>query len=244
MVPIHSRIQNCTDPGGEYIRNLISEGEHTRLDFKFSVTDSKKIARTLAAFANTEGGRLLIGVKDNGAIAGMRSDEEFYMVQAAGELYTKPQVHFSVMEWDVEGKTVLEVIIPCSKQELHSAPDKDGKYKIFIRVNDQNFTVNRVWLKAYRWRQRETGVFVNYSESVLLLLKWLENNDFLTLPEYRKLSGVTYNQAENILSAFVALGIIEIIFTEKDIFYRYSKQFKLPSLNERSEKITKVSAHN
>jgi len=53
-----------------HIQNLISEGEHQMLDFKFEISDSRRIARSLAAFANTDGGRLLVGVKDNGAIAG------------------------------------------------------------------------------------------------------------------------------------------------------------------------------
>ncbi|MCO5261578.1 MAG: ATP-binding protein, partial [Lentimicrobium sp.] len=39
-----------------HIRKLISEGEHQQLDFKFGITDSKKIARSLVAFANTDGG--------------------------------------------------------------------------------------------------------------------------------------------------------------------------------------------
>ena len=45
------------------IEALIEQGEHQQLDFKFEVSDSKKIARTLSAFANTDGGRLLIGVE-------------------------------------------------------------------------------------------------------------------------------------------------------------------------------------
>jgi len=49
-----------------YIKNLIEEGEHQQLDFKYEISDSKKIARSLVAFANTDGGRLLVGVKDNG----------------------------------------------------------------------------------------------------------------------------------------------------------------------------------
>lgn len=50
----------------QYIRQLVSEGEHCHQDFKFEISDARKIARSLSAFANTEGGRLLIGVKDNG----------------------------------------------------------------------------------------------------------------------------------------------------------------------------------
>ena len=44
-----------------YISSLILEGEHQQQDFKFGITDSRKIARSLVAFANTDGGRLLIG---------------------------------------------------------------------------------------------------------------------------------------------------------------------------------------
>jgi len=66
----------------QYIRQLVSEGEHCHQDFKFEISDARKIARSLSAFANTEGGRLLIGVKDNGKIAGVRSDEEIYMIES------------------------------------------------------------------------------------------------------------------------------------------------------------------
>ena len=65
----------------KYINNLISQGENLNLDFKFEISDAKKIARTFSAFANTKGGKLLIGVKDNGAIAGIRTDEEIFMIE-------------------------------------------------------------------------------------------------------------------------------------------------------------------
>ena len=64
----------------QYIHALIAEGEHQQQDFKFEISDARKIAKTLSAFSNTDGGRLLIGVKDNGKIAGVRSDEEQYMI--------------------------------------------------------------------------------------------------------------------------------------------------------------------
>ena len=69
----------------DYIHTLIAEGEHQQQDFKFEISDARKIAKTLSAFANTDGGRLLIGVKDNGRIAGVRSEEEKYMIEV--EMY-------------------------------------------------------------------------------------------------------------------------------------------------------------
>ena len=79
----------------DYILKLIQRGENQQLDFKFEISDSKKIARSLVAFANTDGGKLLVGVKDNGSIAGVRSDEEYHMVEAAAQLYCKPEVKFT-----------------------------------------------------------------------------------------------------------------------------------------------------
>ena len=64
-----------------YLKKLIAGGENQHLDFKYCISDSRKIARTLSAFANSDGGRLLIGVRDNGSIAGIKSDEEYYMVE-------------------------------------------------------------------------------------------------------------------------------------------------------------------
>ena len=70
----------------QYIYNLIAQGEHVRQDFKYEISDARKIARSVSAFANTEGGRLLVGVNDNGKIAGVRSEEEIYMIEAAARL--------------------------------------------------------------------------------------------------------------------------------------------------------------
>jgi predicted HTH transcriptional regulator len=69
------------------LHEYIKEGEHESQDFKFRIDDQKKIARTLSAFANTVGGRLLIGVKDNGKVVGVDPQEEFYMIEGAASLF-------------------------------------------------------------------------------------------------------------------------------------------------------------
>ena len=76
--------------GKYYLQRVIAEGEHERQDFKYAISDAMKIARSLSAFANHSGGSLLIGVKDNGAIAGVRNEEDIYVVEQAAELYCRP----------------------------------------------------------------------------------------------------------------------------------------------------------
>ena len=65
-----------------YILSLIKEGEHQQQDFKYRVSDACKLAKSVSAFANTDGGRLLIGVRDDGNLSGVRSEEEIYMMQS------------------------------------------------------------------------------------------------------------------------------------------------------------------
>ena len=125
-----------------YVKNLISEGEHQTLDFKFEVSNAMKIARSLVAFANTDGGRLLVGVKDNGVIAGVRSDEEIYMIETAAHIYCNPEVSYTTVNHKIDGKNIVEVIVESSSDKPHFAPDKDNKSKAYIRVKDENKIAN------------------------------------------------------------------------------------------------------
>ena len=118
----------------DYINDLIAQGEHQQLDFKFEINDARKIARTLSAFANTVGGKLLIGVKDNGKIAGIRSEEEYHMIEAAAQMYCKPELIFESRKWDILGKTILEVTIEISAHRPCLAQSDDGKWLAYVRV--------------------------------------------------------------------------------------------------------------
>jgi hypothetical protein len=55
---------------GHYIKSLIKLGENEHLDFKFEISDAKKIARTFSAFANTDGGDLVFGIAEVDGSAG------------------------------------------------------------------------------------------------------------------------------------------------------------------------------
>lgn len=207
----------------QHIFDLIKEGEHQQLDFKFEISDSKKIARTLAAFSNTDGGTLLIGVKDNGAITGVRSDEEFYMLEAAAQLYCKPSVEFTSKEWSINGKDVLEVKIPKSNKKPHSAPDKAGKYMVYVRVEDQNLLANSILIKVWKQKKKNRGVYIKFTNKEKILLEYLENDKQITLRQFKKLAKIPHRTAENILVKLVAINVIEIVIEESGAFYRLKK---------------------
>jgi len=128
------------------IFKLIAKGEHQTQDFKYCISDSRKIAKSLVAFANTDGGRLLIGVKDNGKIIGVRSDEEYYMVEAAAKIYSNPKIDFTTQQWNVEGKIILEVMIEPSPLKPHFAQTETGNWVSFVRKKDEKEVIKAYFL--------------------------------------------------------------------------------------------------
>lgn len=217
-----------------YLKNLIAEGEHIQQDFKFAINDSRKIARSLAAFANTEGGRLLIGVKDNGRIAGVSSDEEFYMVDAAAKRFCRPTVTFESREHKLDGKTVVEIIVPKSDQKPHKAPTKDGKFKAYVRVKDQNLLANSILLKVWFRQQKNRGIFFQLQEPEQALLTWLNEEQYITHSKFTRLAGISRKKAENILVNLIVLGVIDIKLTEQGAFYFLKENTENePSINSR-----------
>ena len=201
------------------IKKMIAEGEHLMQDFKFAVNDSKKIARSLAAFANTSGGRLLLGVKDNGNIAGVRSDEEYYMVEAAAQMYCKPPVTFEAREWKYEGKTVLEIKVEKSAFRLHTAPNKEGCYVVYVRVEDENIVVNDVYIDAVKKQEKPFGNLIKVTKPVQRLFNLMKVSDCLTLSQICKQAPLKRNVAKKILSDLIAANVIEIHFKGDGVMY-------------------------
>ena len=212
---------------------MIGEGEHQTQDFKFAINDSKKIARSLSAFANTDGGRLLIGVKDNGKIAGVESDEEYYMIEAAATMHCKPKVPFETRKWEVEGKTVLEIIVAKSKHRPHRAPDKDNRPTAFVRVKDQNLVANRILMEVWR-KEREGGagmLKIKYAESKLLT--YLELNGYITFSKFCGMARISPRKAEKILINLIHMKVLEMDITEKQIFYKMNSNPVYPDQSEQ-----------
>jgi len=195
------------------IKRLISEGENQKVDFKFQITNARKIARSMVAFANTNGGKLLIGVKDNGNIVGISSDEELYMIELAAFKYCKPNVDFTVDSYDFEGKIVLVVDIEESKKKPHYSFEENKKWMVYVRKDDENILSNKIWIEVLKRKSSNKKTIIKYAEPEKLLLDYLEKNPNITLEKFVQISGVKVYIAEKIL---VNLLSIEVLIQEID----------------------------
>lgn len=202
-----------------YLKQLIAEGEHQRLDFKYCISDSRKIARTLAAFANSDGGRLLIGVRDNGSIAGIRSEEEFYMVETAAMMFCRPEISYSIKQHITGGKSVLEVIVEKGTKRPYQSKDEDGRWSAYFRHEDQNLLANRVLLKIWRKEARSIGVLVKFGKAENMLMEYLGKNGSITLSGFKRIAGINSYKAESILANLIIMKVLVMKASEKGFIY-------------------------
>ncbi len=212
-------------PGGDIhaLENRIREGEHQTQDFKFRIDSTQKIAKTLSAFANTDGGSLLIGVKDSGKITGIDPQEEYYMIEGAATLYCNPPVTFNTVVYqNDEDKLVLEIVVPSSKNRPHYAKVEDGRWMAYIRQADENFLANRVLIRFMEDKNPETKRknMVAYGKEERALFDLLSVEKEISMSKFIKASKLPVQKAEETLATFLKWRVIKSRATEKGIrFY-------------------------
>lgn len=132
---------------------LVAEGENRYTEFKRLVHSPAKIAKPIAAFANTEGGVILVGVDDDKRIVGIESEKEMLeIVHDAVTFHIDPEPEIETYVEEFKRRLVLMVFVPESPDKPHyhieTVPDaRSGKEEtekqVYIREGDCNKAVRK-----------------------------------------------------------------------------------------------------
>ncbi len=122
------------------IENLVKGGESDTIEFKSQIPQRQEaIAITAVAFANRKGGRILVGVENDGQIVGCSGlnvkDTLTSILRDRCEL----PVEFGVKEATVRGKLVLVVTVPEGKDKPYQVKEKG----FYMRTGATNRLVTR-----------------------------------------------------------------------------------------------------
>lgn len=197
----------------------IEQGESIHQEFKFRIDRSREIAQTLCAFANTVGGTLWVGVKDNGKISGCNPEEEFHMISGAARLYCFPEVKVHVTTLVLLGKQVLRCEVPVSERRPHFAKIDARKKLAFIRHHDFNAVAGRVILKLMKQAlhpDKKPEVFKPYE---IILLNVLKDNSHCSISKLARLTGFPIWRVENLLVRFIRWELVKINIQPQGITY-------------------------
>ncbi len=201
--------------GRAYLQEMISQGEHENQDFKYLISDARKIARSISAFANNSGGRLLIGVKDNGTIAGVRNEEDVYMIEQAAQMYCSPpqQVEFTAFNAG-DGLVVIRAGIAAAPQRPVMAQDYDKKWRAYFRVADENIAAHPLMVRA--WRHMASGrrsVFRLDGPEAAIMTALPDEESTISISEALRIAGASRRTAESAVIRLVALGVACFVYT-------------------------------
>lgn len=189
------------------LRSLILSGESETLDFKNTISNSYKIAKTLCAFANNKGGILLIGVRDDGSIKGVKEEEEEkYMLEKAANQYCKPVIDLKYEEATLDDKLILIVTVPTSDDKPYYSIDEDQNWWAYIRIKDKSILASSVLLEVLK--NRDKVVKITYNSAEKKLFHYLESNQSISLNEYSKLTRLSNKKAIKILSDLIIAGVL------------------------------------
>ncbi len=193
------------------LKSLIRGGETNQVEFKKTFTHLPKVAKTLVAFANNRGGKIIVGVLDNHDIIGVNPEEETYMVLEAAENWCYPAIHVNLHEVEMDGATLLVVDVPESPDKPHHARDKQNAWKVYVRSEDQCLQADEAMARHLRQqplpeeRQLEQRTFTRHEEAALAYLKKMHK---LTVKDYAKLINVSRNRAGKILFGLMREGLL------------------------------------
>ena len=181
--------------------------------------DAEKLARSVSAFANTDGGRLLIGVRDDGHISGIRSEEEIYMMHSAAYKYCEPQpsIHFDTLH--AEGRNVVIATVPPSPQKPVFALTADGKRRAYIRIHDENILASPVHLDIWRQESSRQGALMHYSNDEAQLLAALREHPAATLNQTVRHARLPRHKVIRLLARFIRFGIATWTYQEERFLF-------------------------
>ncbi|QDA61782.1 AlbA family DNA-binding domain-containing protein [Hymenobacter jejuensis] len=201
------------------LRELIAQGEGERLEFKKKTTHPTRISRTLASLANTHGGRVLVGVDDDGRIVGVRdAEEEIYVLRQAAEHYVEPPLTLRFREVEDEGRVVVIVTVAESSRKPHRAQVADGDWRGYVRLHDESVQTSTMTEKVLE-NQPTQFERIPLNKEELAVLDYLRTHPRITLSEYMKLLNLGKRRAFRTLIKLTLHGYIRHHDREKEPFY-------------------------
>jgi predicted HTH transcriptional regulator len=164
------------------LRELIAQPESEILEFKTNLPGIDRTARLISSMANTEGGTLVVGVREGGEVTGVNNPAQAQRVLAQAAQRVSPEVPIQSEIVALEGKPVLiatvqkgdrlphlvdgqafqrtgDRAVPITSSILYDdirerAVDRDAILNELKRLTEVIETLNRQLIASGGWRSR------------------------------------------------------------------------------------------
>lgn len=204
------------------LSQLVALGEGPHLEFKRRVPGAERITKEVIAFANTRGGRLLLGVADDGAIVGVRDaeEEEFALRRALNE-HAEPHVAFSTERIEVTKKrNVIVVFVPDSSEKPHFLTDGNGGPRAaYVRVDHMSVEASPEAVRLMRVRRNPTDVLFEFGEKEQALMRYLDSYGRISVEQFASLADISPRRASQTLVLLTRANVLQFHADAKEDYF-------------------------
>ena len=206
----------------QILADLIKSGESENLDFKQKITSLDKIAKTICSFANTSGGIILVGVKDNRSVTGIDPEEEKFMLEQAASSYCEPSIalDFEEIEWE-EDLIVLKVTVAESAVKPHSSMNKAGEWQVYIRQRDKSVPAGKNMVRHLRREPQHSTpkAAPALDKYEIHIVAYLQANERITIKQLASEFNFSKRRAQRLLNQMVEKGLLRLFEHEREDYY-------------------------
>ena len=138
----------------------IKKGENKRLELKKKIPSNEAVAKTVVAFSNTSGGKLIIGVNDDLSIAGVNEEKIFHMEEKIASVISDmcyPNILPEIYTLNVSGKLLLVIEVFRGNLLPYFLINRGKAEGTFVRIGSTNRKADELMIQELERQKRKQG---------------------------------------------------------------------------------------
>ncbi|PSQ74588.1 MAG: ATP-binding protein [Bacteroidetes bacterium QH_9_64_21] len=198
------------------LEQLVGLGEGISLEFKRRVPQPQRIAKEIVALTNTNGGRNVLGVDDDGTIKGIdhASEEEFLLRQAVNA-HCRPVVEYQTERVVVEPRCdVLVVTIEESENKPHRmVADEEAAGEAgaaYVRVEAKSIEASDETIREMQEEDGQDGVTFEFGDTESLLMRYLDDYGRISVSQLSQLADISPERASQTLLRLTKADLLHL----------------------------------
>lgn len=200
--------------------------DHLNLDFVEdeshafvpNLDNTTEIAKTLVAFANTNGGTLIVGAKSNKKMVGIFPSDEIEKLKSVS-MNCNPLLVCKTEVQEIGFRLILIVQVKKTGTGPHFSVNTSGKKEAWIREGAQNLRANKLLLSSWKYKDENGCLPDVFSVQECRIIEIIKENPDISLTQIYKKSQFTIDTVDYSLVRLLNWNVIKMRIAENACFF-------------------------
>lgn len=195
------------------LQQICQHGEHQFLEFKQYASEPDQITEEISGFLNAKGGNLMIGVKDDGTVTGLKFAEDdlvFLLDYIAKHINPRPLFSHEIIPVSRKRSVIHFSFEEGDKKPYGVTSDKSQGKKVYYRINDLCIKASRELKGILRGKPGQTGQTIIYSSLESAILRMVDEQERINKAELCDRLDYNSRLISDCLIRLVKAGVLSI----------------------------------